>query len=1054
MADLKIGLDVESGKATNTIKGLQNEWEKSQKKVEEYKKTVESLEKQIESVTNKIKKDISKFFGKNNTQALENALKSIEDVDLQNLKNDLDKTNKQLIEAQSNSDMLKTKLDELSKKQIKNILPPVENNQQIKLSKNLIDSESITKSANETAKTFVSATSSAISKQSSINLAKSLEMEEANAKIKKYQAEWEKSTQKVERQKQKISELNKELEEHNKKLEKAKEAGQDISKDKWTTELQQRLKEANTELERLEANADLSRIKLKKAFSNQLTLFTKDIPTEPITKNLINTEDITNSANEISKKLISATSSAISNADIPISLNEKLANYFKTILPNSIEVSKRALVSLGNVNEKITSAISNVVGKAFGGIGSLITKATSSLAMFGSRILKLATYTFVFTVINSAFRDLREYIGYVIDSNDELSANLKQVQGNLAVAFQPIIESIIPLLVNFTNWLAKATQHVGAFLSALFGKSYQQEKENAKQLYIQQQIDKKIGKQNKGLQKQHKIRKDINKETLKSLAKFDELNVIEQDKDKGKKNLDNLNAISQSANDTAQAMADIQKNADLMFGGTEDTSKAETWGTKVRNGFIKAGEGIKTYVKNAETFVKGKINKTLEKHPDIVEKLKKDIEEEKKGNYKGPPPVMVAELKTVANLVTDNLGEVTQKGIDKINEQVEKGILPPDIGEGLKKPLEAYDHVRQYVEEHPIIGEHFNQNLEKGMDLASATVVAGFETAGTFIGEESGKIWNNITTSASTAGDTVKTALTTAGTKVGQKWDGFKTEFSKNMGNVGTAVSTAGTKIKENFNTARENVGQKWGQFGNWFSERTDDIKQGVSTAGTKIKESFDTARENVGQKWGDINTWFSERMEDVKKSAGTVGGNIQTAFETAKTNASKSMEELGNKINEIFSDPYGTVIKPFINGILWLFERGINKIISGWNWFSRKISNWGFTLPDWLGGHKISIPSLPEIADVNIPRLASGAVIPPNSPFLAMLGDQRSGTNIEAPLDTIKQAFVEALSENGGYNNSGSYTFVAQLDGRTIFEETIRQNDMYKYQAGYSAFA
>ena len=52
------------------------------------------------------------------------------------------------------------------------------------------------------------------------------------------------------------------------------------------------------------------------------------------------------------------------------------------------------------------------------------------------------------------------------------------------------------------------------------------------------------------------------------------------------------------------------------------------------------------------------------------------------------------------------------------------------------------------------------------------------------------------------------------------------------------------------------------------------------------------------------------------------------------------------------------------------------------------------------------------------VPALASGAVIPPNRAFLALLGDQRGGTNIEAPLDTIVQAFRTALAE---YEGGGS---------------------------------
>lgn len=48
------------------------------------------------------------------------------------------------------------------------------------------------------------------------------------------------------------------------------------------------------------------------------------------------------------------------------------------------------------------------------------------------------------------------------------------------------------------------------------------------------------------------------------------------------------------------------------------------------------------------------------------------------------------------------------------------------------------------------------------------------------------------------------------------------------------------------------------------------------------------------------------------------------------------------------------------------------------------------------------------------IPALATGAVIPPNAPFVAMLGDQKHGTNIEAPLGTIEQAVDNVLSRRG----------------------------------------
>lgn len=99
------------------------------------------------------------------------------------------------------------------------------------------------------------------------------------------------------------------------------------------------------------------------------------------------------------------------------------------------------------------------------------------------------------------------------------------------------------------------------------------------------------------------------------------------------------------------------------------------------------------------------------------------------------------------------------------------------------------------------------------------------------------------------------------------------------------------------------------------------------------------------------------------------------------------------------------------INGIIGMFEKMINWIVDGLN----KIS---ISVPDWvpgIGGKTFGV-NLPNVkfGRVSIPRLAQGAVIPPNREFLAVLGDQKQGTNIEAPLQTIVDAFNIALSQNG----------------------------------------
>ena len=80
---------------------------------------------------------------------------------------------------------------------------------------------------------------------------------------------------------------------------------------------------------------------------------------------------------------------------------------------------------------------------------------------------------------------------------------------------------------------------------------------------------------------------------------------------------------------------------------------------------------------------------------------------------------------------------------------------------------------------------------------------------------------------------------------------------------------------------------------------------------------------------------------------------------------------------------------------------------------------------------HRVAAQSLNGNAPVynEIPALASGAVIPPNRKFLAVLGDQKSGTNVEAPLSTIKQAVMEALAQ--GSREPINVNLV--VDGKTL---------------------
>ena len=120
------------------------------------------------------------------------------------------------------------------------------------------------------------------------------------------------------------------------------------------------------------------------------------------------------------------------------------------------------------------------------------------------------------------------------------------------------------------------------------------------------------------------------------------------------------------------------------------------------------------------------------------------------------------------------------------------------------------------------------------------------------------------------------------------------------------------------------------------------------------------------------------------------------------------------------------------------------NKFVEAQNSIARSNSGRSGGFGTRSGG--FSNPSrAPSISRISAPALARGAVIPPNKEFLAVLGDQKSGTNIETPLATMVDAFKQAMAESGG----GATTVVIQLDGKEIARSTVKNINNMTRAAG-----
>lgn len=135
---------------------------------------------------------------------------------------------------------------------------------------------------------------------------------------------------------------------------------------------------------------------------------------------------------------------------------------------------------------------------------------------------------------------------------------------------------------------------------------------------------------------------------------------------------------------------------------------------------------------------------------------------------------------------------------------------------------------------------------------------------------------------------------------------------------------------------------------------------------------------------------------------------------------------------------------KNSLNGLITAFELAINTITSG----LRSLANMAISVLNSIGG-AIGIDfNIPQINSIKLPRLAQGAVIPPNREFLAVLGDQKHGTNIEAPLQTIVDAFNIALSQNNGYSG-GNTEVILEIDGREFGRAVVEQGNRENRRIG-----
>ncbi len=207
---------------------------------------------------------------------------------------------------------------------------------------------------------------------------------------------------------------------------------------------------------------------------------------------------------------------------------------------SGLKQSERAVSKYGGVFNRMSNSISHgaggignglknsfgILGK-FGGLFSntsrKVTQGTRSMSMGNNAFLQSMKYLLpsliVYQLIGKAISGLAKGFVAALSTNEQFSNSLNQIKVNLMTAFYPIYTAILPAINAMMSAIATLTGQLAAFISQLFGTTYQASKKGAEGLYNNVQAMNDTGSS------ATKAQKKVDK-LQRSLMGFDEINRI------------------------------------------------------------------------------------------------------------------------------------------------------------------------------------------------------------------------------------------------------------------------------------------------------------------------------------------------------------------------------------------------------------------------------------------------------------------------------------------------------------------------------------------------
>lgn len=259
-------------------------------------------------------------------------------------------------------------------------------------------------------------------------------------------------------------------------------------------------------------------------------------------------------------------------------------------------------------------------------------------------------------------------------------------------------------------------------------------------------------------------------------------------------------------------------------------------------------------------------------------------------------------------------------------------------------------------------------------------------------------------------------------------WETIKSETQGALDIVKGAIELV-------FNAIKSIVFTAWNYVKTCTTNALGALKTTVSTGfnaiRTKISKTWSSVKTKTAQIWDSISTVLFGKLEKIK-----------TAIVDKFTSARDTVVSVFEGIKDTIKNTLNSVIE-IVNGAIGTVNSAIGGIESAFSFGPWKI-------PTPFGsktiGFKASFPRVPTL-----PYLAKGAVIPPRSEFLAVLGDQKQGNNIETPEALLRKIVREETA--GRQAGGGNYRFTAQINRRTLFDEMMKEAQMRRDTSGRNPF-